>query len=173
MRAVIFSVLIALAVSACSDKTPETPPVPEGIVADLSTLSFLDFQGNPVSLATYKTGRPVVVNFWATWCAPCVRELPSLLKLQEQGQVTVITISADRKAEVAQEFLKQNNLTHLNTLWDGGFAVSRKALKVAQLPVTFLAGPDYILKATELGEREWHSPAMVAKIFEKTGAQKP
>ena len=136
MRAVLLSMLIALAVSACGDKTPDTPPVPEGVVADLSTLSFLDFQGNPVSLATYKTGRPVVVNFWATWCAPCREEMPVFAEAQRRHpEVRFLMVNQGENAAIVQRYLARENLALQDVFLDPASALG-PAVGSRGLPTT-------------------------------------
>lgn len=60
--------------------------------------TFLDPAGKPVTLAAFK-GKPVLVNLWATWCAPCVREMPTLEKVAERAgdKLKVLTVSQDRE----------------------------------------------------------------------------
>ena len=64
-------------------------------------VAFTDIAGNPATLADFK-GKLLLVNLWATWCQPCLREMPSLEKLQAgQGdQLTVVAISEDRGGRV-------------------------------------------------------------------------
>lgn len=59
--------------------------------------TFLDPAGKPVTLAAFK-GKPVLVNLWATWCAPCVREMPTLEKVAARAgdKLKVLTVSQDR-----------------------------------------------------------------------------
>lgn len=61
------------------------------------TDGFLDPAGKPVTLAAFR-GRPVLVNLWATWCGPCVREMPTLetLAARTEGKLKVLTVSQDR-----------------------------------------------------------------------------
>jgi thiol-disulfide isomerase/thioredoxin len=114
------------------------PPVP-GPVSE-----FVDPEGGPVTLASFK-GRVVLVNLWATWCAPCVREMPSLDQLQQQmggPDFAVLTISEDRQGRSAIDpFFEKNQLTHLGRYLDQKSALSRE-LKLRGLPTTLLIGRD-------------------------------
>ncbi len=70
---------------------------------------FQDSAGADVTLASFK-GKVVVVNFWATWCAPCVKEMPTLNALQSQmaDKLKVIAISQDRDAKITVPFIEKN-----------------------------------------------------------------
>lgn len=118
------------------------------------------------TLAAY-AGTGLVVNFWATWCPPCITEMPSLaaLKRTRPKSVDVIAISEDREgAAVAGPFLKSNG-------WAGlGIAVDRKgalmrAFGVPGLPTTVLIRPDGTEAARLTGAAHWDSPEM-AKVLD-------
>jgi thiol-disulfide isomerase/thioredoxin len=80
----------------------------------LPTYRFQDPAGKPVTLATFK-GKPLLLNVWATWCAPCVREMPTLdaLALREKGALTVLAVSQDLEPAKVQPFLTEHKLTRI------------------------------------------------------------
>ena len=82
--------------------------------------TLTDQQGRKLPLASLK-GQPLLVNLWATWCAPCVAELPTLDKLaaQQTGKLRVLTVSQDMSAtEKVADFLKTRGGTHLEPWLD-------------------------------------------------------
>ena len=124
---------------------------------------FADPAGKPVTLAAFR-GKPVLVNLWATWCAPCIAELPTLDKLAASGGVRVLAVSQDLKPETVAPFLAQRKLAAIQPYTDREMAVSL-ALG-ANLPTTIL----YDAKGREVwrvtGAFEWDSPDAAKLIAE-------
>jgi len=116
----------------------QTPPAPAPEVTfsdgDNATLGFKDFKG-----------KVTLVNLWATWCAPCVKEMPSLEALKQAhdgADFAVVTISEDKTGrKVVDPFFDKNNLTALPRYTDTESAVGR-ALHVRGLPTTLLLDRD-------------------------------
>lgn len=123
------------------------------------TTDFLDPEGQSINLDAY-AGRTVLVNFWATWCAPCIKELPALDALQAEmgGEAfQVLIISVDRKGlEVAQPFLDDLKITSLKTAADPKGALARE-MGASGLPTTVLIDADGLVRGRILGDAEWNS----------------
>ena len=125
-----------------------------------------DVTGGRVRLPDF-AGRVVLVNFWATWCAPCIREMPSLDRLQAKlgGEgLTVMAVSQDRKGlEKAAGFYEEAGLEHLGIFLDpkGEFA---RALGVTGLPTTFLVDTEGRMIGALQGPLEWDEPEAVELI---------
>lgn len=98
------------------------------------TLSFQAPDGSPTTLAAF-AGRPVLVNLWATWCAPCVAEMPTLDKVAERMQVVAISQDLDGKTKV-DPFFAGAGLKHLKPYLDPG--VSLSVAYQASLPTSIL-----------------------------------
>ncbi len=135
--------------------TLNTPPLP------VPETRFLDETGKEVSLADFK-GRVLLVNFWATWCAPCVEELPSLDRLQGalgSKDFTVLAISEDRQgAATARPFLEKHGLKRLAAHADRQMGLAR-ALGLRGMPSTYLIDRKGNVVGSLTGAAEWDSPA--------------
>ena len=119
----------------------------------LAPVRFTTLDGAPKTLADY-AGRPLVVNFWATWCIPCVAELPELDELAASG-VVVLAVSADRGgAATVRPFVAAHQIRHVTLLLDPGNAAVN-ALGVAGFPTTLLIGADGRLRGTLEGPAAW------------------
>mgnify|MGYP003700672623 CR=1 FL=1 len=148
----------------------DAPPAPEGPFAGNFTFSdppvpapstaFQTLSGATVSLADFR-GKVVLVNFWATWCAPCVREMPNLERLHQAlvGEgLAVLAVSNDRGGSaVVNPFLARLDLQHLPVFLDPKGALAQ-AFALKGLPTTFVIGRDGRVLAGRIGPAEWDSP---------------
>jgi thiol-disulfide isomerase/thioredoxin len=129
-------------------------PAPDGKTAP--AIVALDAKDQPFDAGTL-AGKLVVLNFWATWCAPCVKEMPSLDRLQAtlggQGVVVVpLSLDGPTKAKVAP-FFADNKLTHLPILFDHANKTFGAA-GVSVLPTTIVLRDGKELGRIE-GPAEW------------------
>ena len=127
------------------------------------TASFADAAGKPVTLSAFK-GKPLLVNLWATWCAPCVAELPTLnaLAAREKGRLTVLTVSQDLEPATAAVFWAKRALPALTLHTDAEVTLS--TAYSATLPTTILydsAGKE-VVRVT--GGMDWAGPEAAALI---------
>ncbi len=113
------------------------------------------------------TGRWRLVNFWATWCAPCVEEIPTLDRLQTQTggpafEVLLVSLDMGGVKEAAPA-LERMGGAHLTTLADPGME-AMGALGIASLPTTLLVDPQGRERARMVGPAAWDAPAVLALI---------
>ena len=131
---------------------------------------FQDPVGEPASIADF-AGKPVLVNLWATWCGPCVVEMPSLDQLADKNAaVKVLTISQDMNGqEKVDAFFAKNKFAKLEPYLDAELAMMG-ALKVDTLPTTILydAGGREVWRMT--GMEDWTGPRAAALIEEASPA---
>lgn len=126
---------------------------------------FTDVDGKTLSLRDF-AGKLVLVNLWATWCAPCRHEMPSLERLQTRlgDKITILAISEDRSGSKAvAPFIAKFGLKVVKTYLDPESAVGR-AFKVDGLPTSFLIDRQGRVLGRVEGEAEWDSPKMLAII---------
>lgn len=118
------------------------PGAPDGAAANaLFSQQLADVSGKQVALAQYK-GKPLVVNFWATWCPPCVDEMPELNALQQElgaEKVRIVGIGIDSPSNIAEFAQKQKISYPLLVAGMGGTELSRQlGNKAGGLPFTVM-----------------------------------
>ena len=162
----------------------ELPPL-EGMFKDNFTLlespvpapqtGFFDRSGALVTLAAFR-GRVVLLNFWATWCAPCIREMPALDRLQadlgDRG-LAVLAVSQDRGgAKVVRPFLEKLELDNLTIYLDPAGKLGRDT-GLRGLPTTLLIDRRGRLVGGLQGPAEWDSPeaALLIRYYLKQPAK--
>lgn len=148
---------------------PETPPRPSPVYP------FFDAEGGELTIADFK-GQGVVLNFWATWCAPCIREMPSLVRLKEAvagDGITVLALAEDRKgAKKVIPFFRKQGITGLDVLIDKRGKVARKS-GVRGLPVTILIDAEGMERGRVIGTAEWDTPDAIDFVRRCIGPNAP
>jgi len=111
-------------------------------------------------------GKTVVLNVWATWCPPCVKEMPSLDRLQKLrggDDFEVITISIDRTKYEPSKFFQDNDIENLKPWHDGSFGIPGN-LQLRGYPTTLIYSPEGREIAILEGEAEWDSPEALSLV---------
>jgi thiol-disulfide isomerase/thioredoxin len=130
---------------------------------------FDDPKGKPVKLADF-AGKPLLVNLWASWCAPCVKELPTLDQLARTGSVQVLAVSQDsgtRASVVA--FLHDRRIAALEPYQDSKMGLSGALGPDTVLPTSILFDADGKEVWRYVGDFDWTSPE-AAKLLAEAGA---
>lgn len=136
------------------------------------TAGFNDPDGNPATLAAF-TGKPTLVNLWATWCAPCVKELPTLdaLARAQDGKLNVVAISQDMGPHASVEaFLQDQKIATLDSYQDPKMSLSG-ALGAPVMPTSILFDAAGKEVWRYVGDLDWTSPE-AAKLLAEGGAGK-
>jgi thiol-disulfide isomerase/thioredoxin len=136
------------------------PPMPAGLsVTDGSSMNL------PL---THFRGQVLLINFWATWCVPCVKEMKFLDRLQGdlKGQpLTVMAVSEDRVGpiQMAKAFMEREKLTFLRPFGDPGNAAAQ-LLNVEGIPTSFIVDKKGRLVQKVEGPFEWDDPPIIMKF---------
>lgn len=132
----------------------------------LPDVVFTDGEGYSVRLSTYR-GKVILLNIWATWCAPCRKEMPALDRLQSilRGpSFEVIAVSVDREGlPVIKAFYRMAGIRQLHIYFDKSGQVMSD-LGVAAIPTTLLIDRNGNEIARKVGPVEWDSPALIKLI---------
>lgn len=138
----------------------ESPP-------EQSKLVFKNAEGEDTTLADFH-GKTVLLNVWATWCAPCIAEIPSLDRLQKESggdQFEVVAVSQDMQAVDAESFLKTKNIQNLKFYHDNTLGMATD-VEVAGLPISIFYDENGKELARIPGEVNWQSAEVQALIRE-------
>jgi thiol-disulfide isomerase/thioredoxin len=174
----------ALAIASCHKPSPElanqsAQTAPEAPVKGVDrthkghpapSAEFNDPSGKPTSLKAF-AGKPTLVNLWASWCAPCVKELPTLDKLAraEGGRLNVVAISEDTAPHASVEaFLKTHAIATLRSYQDPKMDLSG-ALNAEVLPTSVLYDASGKEVWRYVGDQDWTSPG-AARLVGEAGA---
>ena len=127
-------------------------------------LALRDLDGKPVRLESFR-GRTVLVNFWATWCAPCVVEMPSIARLREALHAEgfeVLAVNHQENAARIRPFVERLRLG-FPVVRDHDGAV-RRAWGVSVFPSSFVVDPAGNVALVAVGELDWDAPQVIARI---------
>jgi peroxiredoxin len=148
-----------------SDKNPVSPYEIDKLDKQKAPeFSLKDLNGRTVTLASLK-GKVVLLNFWATWCPPCISEMPKFNKLYKEMKgrgLEIVAISADRSESYVKDFISKNSL-EFKVLYDADRSVV-KSYKVFSMPTTFLIDKNGIIIEKFFGEYEWTDQEIKQKI---------
>ena len=136
----------------------ESPPI-------RPSLTFQTTDGQDVQLSKHQ-GQVVLMNAWATWCPPCIAEMPSLDRLQAlrgSPDFVVVPISLDRTAVEAKTWFEDNDIRNLKSWHDSSYRLTGQ-LKLPGLPTSVLYDRDGREVARIPGEVEWDSEEALALI---------
>jgi thiol-disulfide isomerase/thioredoxin len=156
--------------SAASSNLGQFTALPAPLPAP--ALPFTTRDGAAKQLSDFK-GKLLLVNLWATWCGPCVAEMPALDRLQAKlgDKLTVLAISEDRQGDAAvAPFLAKNGIKTLAIYLDPKTAATN-AFGAEGLPTSYLISADGTILGKEEGGAAWDDPAMIAKLTPYLGGK--
>lgn len=162
---ILFAATITAAVEVAANPAPKGVNIVAPAVTVPETL-FVDPNGISTSLDNFN-GKTVVINLWATWCGPCIIEMPSLDRLAaklDPTKVVVLAVSQDKGGgAIAKPFLDKLGIKNLPAYTDSSGKLSRD-LGIRGLPTTFIISPTGTIVGRVEGPLEWDSPEMVRFI---------
>jgi peroxiredoxin len=151
--------------SAGGEKKPVSPSEINKLEKNKAPDFFLkDLNGKSLTLSSLK-GKVVLLNFWATWCPPCISEMPVFnklyLELRSRG-LEIVAISADRSEGYLRDYIGKHGLD-FKVLYDESRAVV-KQYKVFSMPTTFLIDKNGVIVEKFFGEYDWTDQEIKKKI---------
>jgi cytochrome c biogenesis protein CcmG, thiol:disulfide interchange protein DsbE len=156
-RLLKLSLLLSLALLPACDRGAH--PAQTGQVAPDFTVSD---GTTSIHLANYR-GRVVLLNFWATWCEPCIVEMPSLLDLHhDQPDLAVLAVSIDEDPDAYSHFIARRHVD-LTTVRDPG-QTAAKLYHSEAWPETYVIDRQGVIRRKFIGAQDWSSPEVRAYL---------
>ena len=162
VTSLLLTALLFTAATTAQAELQSLTPIPNTPMAPDFTLD--DLNGEPHSLADYR-GRVVILNFWATWCPPCRREMPSMERAWQQlkkQDVVMLAVDVGEDVDTVFTFLADYPVS-FPLLLDQEAEVVRK-FPVRGLPTSYVIDPSGRLVYQAIGGREWDEPEILEKI---------
>ncbi len=125
-----------------------------------SKIKLTDLQGEDLDPRQFKN-KIVILNLWATWCGPCIKEMPDLVEMKNNlSEEFVLILASGESLDRIQQF-KENRSFDLSFVQT---QTSLESLGVYSLPTTFIIGKDGQLLETLVGARKWDSPEQIDQL---------
>lgn len=158
MKNIFFIILLAVFVSCDSVDSAKKKNNTKNVKTDVELSDLLE---NEVKLEDYK-GKKILVNYWATWCGPCKKEMPDLLNAQE-----ILTKENYVFLLVSDESIAKINKFKSSSKYKFNFLISKKSMSsigVYALPTTFIYNEKGEKVEEIVGAKKWDSEAMITKL---------
>lgn len=129
----------------------------------LPDFEFLDLEGNKHLISEYK-GRPILLNFWASWCGPCLQEFPHIMKLiKNNKELIFVAISNDQHLSDIKKFINKFKKEYSDVLstkqvifaWDSKREIASDKFNVIKLPETFIINKNLKIVRKIVGANDW------------------
>lgn len=138
-------------------------------------ITFTDLKGASHSLASFR-GQTVMINVWATWCPPCIAEMPQLLELasQDREQLVLIALSVDENADTITRFFdrmppehrEKLDLKNVTIAHDPDKAISKDILGTTLYPETYIISPSGVMTHKIKGVTDWLGVEVKRMIYQ-------
>jgi len=146
-----FYIFLIVGFFSChTSNKPDSSAHPIGF-PEMAEIKLMDLKNHAINLENYR-GKTVFINFWATWCKPCVEEMPSIEKAQAMmnDKEIVFLLASTESIDEIREFSDKHNYKFNYVHLENG-----EALNIQALPTTFIFNPKGKLVFSEMGSRSW------------------
>lgn len=159
----LLTLLCASVLSCKNDQNKEAESNSPASVQEVSIAksSFEDLDGNPIELSDFK-GKRVLLNYWATWCRPCIEEMPAMLRAQEvlANENYVFLLASDQSIDKIKAFKDKKKFDFTFLKFNG----SLTDMNINALPATFIYNESGKFMNRVDGATEWDSPKILDKL---------
>lgn len=145
------SIALLFGICCCKGGDKDKSASHKGMEAEIDKIKLKDLNGQSINLVKYK-GKTIFLNFWATWCKPCMKEMPSIEKAQNilLDDDVVFLLASGESIEEIDAFRKVHNYKFNYVRIENS-----EELNIQTLPVTFIFNAEGILVFSETGYRKW------------------
>jgi len=158
------TLIILIGIISCKGKNNNEAVSDNQSEPDINKVSLTDLKGNSINLKKYK-GKTVFINFWATWCRPCLEEMPSIAKAMEiLKDKNIEFLFASNETPDQIEKFKANHSYPFNYVR----AENLEDLNIMSLPTTFIFNPEGKLVFSDMGYRKWDAQENIDLILNST-----
>ncbi len=153
--------IILLALAACNTGD-KSKPKPDQQKIEFRNIILTDLNQQAIDLEKYK-GKTVFINFWATWCKPCIQEMPSIANAQNilRDKEIIFLLASNESVEQIEEFSKNHAYKFTYARIENS-----EELGIQALPTTFIFNPEGTLVFSEAGDRKWDDAVNINMILE-------
>ena len=157
----LLSAALMLGIIACNGVENQKSPAPKNQIAEIDKVRLADLSGQPIDLRKY-AGKTIFINFWATWCQPCIAEMPFINNAQEilkNEPVLFFLASAETEDEI-KTFQNANNFNFQYVM-----IKNLEELNIQALPTTLIFNPKGELAYSQQGVRKWNDKQHIGLIL--------
>ena len=145
------AVLLIIGLIGCTNTKKEKPDSSAELIREIDMIRLTDLNGQSISLKEYQ-GKTIFINFWATWCKPCIQEMPTIEEVQNilQDEKIIFLMASNESAEQIKEFSKFHKYKFKYVRIENS-----EEMNVQALPTTFIFNPEGNMVFSETGYRKW------------------
>ncbi len=162
MRNILLILLFGI---SCKEPTKEKETTALQESKGLAKVRLNDLNDQPINMEQFK-GKTIFINFWATWCKPCIQEMPSIKSAQEllSKKGIVFLLASNESPDQINEFKKDHNYN-----FNYVRLVNMEELNLEVLPTTYIFNPKGELVFSEMGYRKWDDSNNIEMILKING----
>ena len=155
------AVLLIIGLIGCINSSKKKPNSPANVIREIDMIRLTDLNGQSHSLKQYQ-GKTIFINFWATWCKPCIQEMPSITEMQNilQNENIIFLMASNESPEQIEEFINTRDYKFNFVRIENS-----EEMNVQALPTTFIFNKKGELVFSETGSREWNEQSNIDLIL--------
>ncbi len=161
IKNIVIIILLFLGSTSCNNLPVEKPGVTSQVMREIDKIRLTDLQGRTINVKEYH-GKTIFINFWATWCKPCIKEMPSIIEAQNilQNEKIIFLMVSNENADQIEDFRKtygyKLNFVRIE---------NSEEMNVLALPTTFIYNNNGKLIFSETGSRKWNEKSNIDMIL--------